>query len=635
MHISTPRVTAAILHPRPLVSKALSLLIAVQLVLPAFLFSAAPAQAVTPDTTITVGSTPVGTFGSEMLGSNLTPWGAYWPSNQYDSLISDMGLGLMRVGHGEKWFVDMEKWYPAKGATPNWDATGELGAGHTFNQQIAWWKALNMPVLYTLNDELSSAMLNADGTLNYAEVARAWSLHVKHLIDSGVNLRYIEIGNEVDIQPMEGIELPPVAGSSKTATGRYIDSRVTPASNNQYIKLWNAVYPAIKAVAPNVKISAYPSGQGSATSSYFPYDYLFTTSPYKPDFFPFHAYSFAGPTPVQQVLDSTWGYTGTYVNDWDSTVHSVQDALKSWGVPDLEIAMTEFNYDGATQYTNADQMWDAVYYASVMGRASNAGVDFTTNWELFAGSNTDELITDVYENPTPQLKSQALAMRLMKQFRGATVLGSSVVSADNAVPYDWQGAPMTPLSVAGKRVESFATRDASGTYRLMLINKNASAAHSAQVSVAGAGSENATIKQYATRDALKNDTPTTSSSALSGGSLVVSLPALSITVVTIPTGSTPPPPPPPPPADTTPPTVAITTPSNGAEVSGSVAIDASASDDMSGIAKVEFAVDGMAIGVDAVAPYGATWDASAAEHGQPQHHREGHRRCRPYRRAPA
>jgi len=541
VHISILRVTHRFHHPRTPLARALSLLLAVQLVLPAFVFSVAPAQAVAADTTVNVSAAPSGSFGSEMLGSNLTPWGAYWPSNQYNGLISDMGLGLMRVGHGEKWFVDMEKWYPAKGGTPNWDAPGKLGTGHTFNQQIAWWKALNMPVLYTLNDELSSAMLNADGTLNYAEVARAWSLHVKHLIDSGVNLKYVEIGNEVDIQPMEGIELPPVAGSSKTATGRYIDSRVEPASNNQYIKLWSAVYPAIKAVAPNVKIAAYPSGQGAATAPYFPYSYLFTTSPYKPDFFPYHAYSFAAPTPVQQVLDSTWGYAGTYVNDWDSTVHSVQDALNSWGVPNLEVAMTEFNYDGATQYSNADQMWDAVYYASVMGRASNAGVDFTTNWELFAGSNTDELITDIYENPTPQLKSQAFAMRLMKQFRGNTVLSSSVVSGDNAVPYDWQGVPMTPTSVAGKRVESFATKDAAGTYRIMLINKNASAAHVAQVNVAGASSESATIEQYTTRDALESGAPSTSSTTLSAGALVASLPALSITVLTIPGGSTPPP----------------------------------------------------------------------------------------------
>ncbi len=54
--------------------------------------------------------------------------------------------------------------------------------------------------------------------------------------------------------------------------------------------------------------------------------------------------------------------------------------------------------------------------------------------------------------------------------------------------------------------------------------------------------------------------------------------------------------------DTTPPTVNITSPSNGSTVSGSFDIQATASDD-SGVAKVEFHLDGNLMGVDTDAPY--------------------------------
>lgn len=65
--------------------------------------------------------------------------------------------------------------------------------------------------------------------------------------------------------------------------------------------------------------------------------------------------------------------------------------------------------------------------------------------------------------------------------------------------------------------------------------------------------------------------------------------------------------PPPPPADTTPPVLAITSPAGGALLSGrSVSITASASDG-SGVAKVEFFVDGTLLASDASSPYSANW----------------------------
>jgi YD repeat-containing protein len=65
------------------------------------------------------------------------------------------------------------------------------------------------------------------------------------------------------------------------------------------------------------------------------------------------------------------------------------------------------------------------------------------------------------------------------------------------------------------------------------------------------------------------------------------------------------------PADTTPPTTSITSPAAGSTVSGTVAISASASDDV-GVTKVEFYVDGALRATDTAAPYSASWDTTTA-----------------------
>ena len=62
------------------------------------------------------------------------------------------------------------------------------------------------------------------------------------------------------------------------------------------------------------------------------------------------------------------------------------------------------------------------------------------------------------------------------------------------------------------------------------------------------------------------------------------------------------------------PTVTITAPANGASVSGSVSITAAASDNV-GVDHVEFLLDGVLLGSDAVAPYALTWDSSSASNG--------------------
>lgn len=74
-----------------------------------------------------------------------------------------------------------------------------------------------------------------------------------------------------------------------------------------------------------------------------------------------------------------------------------------------------------------------------------------------------------------------------------------------------------------------------------------------------------------------------------------------------------PPPPPPPPADTSPPALSITSPANGSVfgVRGSVTLAASATDS-SGVAAVDFLVDGKLIATDTSAPYTASWNLRKA-----------------------
>ncbi|WP_219339665.1 extracellular catalytic domain type 1 short-chain-length polyhydroxyalkanoate depolymerase [Luteimonas salinisoli] len=62
------------------------------------------------------------------------------------------------------------------------------------------------------------------------------------------------------------------------------------------------------------------------------------------------------------------------------------------------------------------------------------------------------------------------------------------------------------------------------------------------------------------------------------------------------------------------PDVVLTAPADGAEVGGTVALAADASDDI-GIARVEFLLDGVLLGSDDSAPYGLSWDSTAATDG--------------------
>lgn len=68
------------------------------------------------------------------------------------------------------------------------------------------------------------------------------------------------------------------------------------------------------------------------------------------------------------------------------------------------------------------------------------------------------------------------------------------------------------------------------------------------------------------------------------------------------------------PGDTTAPTVSITSPAEGAAVSGTVSITANASDNV-GVSRVDFRVGGSLIGTDTSSPYSQSWDTNTVSDG--------------------
>jgi YVTN family beta-propeller protein len=66
--------------------------------------------------------------------------------------------------------------------------------------------------------------------------------------------------------------------------------------------------------------------------------------------------------------------------------------------------------------------------------------------------------------------------------------------------------------------------------------------------------------------------------------------------------------------DTTPPAVSLTSPAGGAQVTGTVAIAATASDAV-GVTAVTFLIDGAAIATDTSSPYSASWDTTSVAAG--------------------
>ena len=66
--------------------------------------------------------------------------------------------------------------------------------------------------------------------------------------------------------------------------------------------------------------------------------------------------------------------------------------------------------------------------------------------------------------------------------------------------------------------------------------------------------------------------------------------------------------------DTTPPSTALTAPTSGSTVSGTVTVSATASDDVA-VADVDFLLDGVSMGVDTTAPYSVQWNTATTSNG--------------------
>jgi hypothetical protein len=66
--------------------------------------------------------------------------------------------------------------------------------------------------------------------------------------------------------------------------------------------------------------------------------------------------------------------------------------------------------------------------------------------------------------------------------------------------------------------------------------------------------------------------------------------------------------------DTTPPTTSLTSPANGATVSGTITVSASASDNV-GVTRVELFVDGSLAGTDTSSPYSFSWNTTGVPNG--------------------
>lgn len=67
-------------------------------------------------------------------------------------------------------------------------------------------------------------------------------------------------------------------------------------------------------------------------------------------------------------------------------------------------------------------------------------------------------------------------------------------------------------------------------------------------------------------------------------------------------------------SDTVAPTVSLTAPANGASVSGTVQVTASASDNV-GVSKVDFFIDNVLVNTDTASPYAYAWNSAAATNG--------------------
>ena len=188
----------------------------------------------------------------------------------------------------------------------------------------------------------------------------------------------------------------------------------------------------------------------------------------------------------------------------------------------------------------------------------------------------------------------------------------------STAPSSQSAAPGSTLSYTLSLTNNNSAACASSTFNLTqgLPSGFAGALGTASVSLAPGASTTVGWNVTAAStvgDAVYTLTAAANESTVTSGAEVHA----SYTVVS-PTITPPPPPPPPPPApptDTAPPALAITSPANGSAISTRLVSLGATATDASGVATVEFYVDGKLIVSDASSPYTVNWNTRRAARG--------------------
>jgi Bacterial Ig domain/Gametolysin peptidase M11 len=201
---------------------------------------------------------------------------------------------------------------------------------------------------------------------------------------------------------------------------------------------------------------------------------------------------------------------------------------------------------------------------------------------------------------------------------GVTVGGAACTRAAPAVsvaPASQSAAPGTSLAYALNVTNNNSAGCPSSTFNMtQALPVGFGGSFSAPSVVLGAGAS-ANIGWTVASPASSGDATYTLTASASEASVSNSADAHGTFTVLAPVAPPPPPPPPPPAADTTPPTLVITSPSANAALSGrTISLGATATD-ATGVAAVEFYVDGKLLATDSGAPYAANWNLRKAAKG--------------------
>ncbi len=424
----------------------------------------------------------------------------------------------------------------------------------------------------------------------------------------GVQIKYVELGNELD------------------ETGGNVDYAYYFPTPQSYVNKVNAWIPVLKQDFPGVQV-AIVGGTGNicqhapnqTPNSAEPiWDKAVLSGVHGEDGVVFHTYyvsnlpsggSVRSPSDLSTLLSTAT--QSCFSNLQNYRLNLLPSGVSAW--------ITEWNLwidNGVLEQGSWAQGLTEASYALDLARdprialADNHDLVGQQTWgALFV--NSGSYLTTVQGQPlvtpsTPPPTTQQFGMTgggfalstLERSMHGATSTAALNFSSNPSI---------AGTSVPGLVGQSF---NVGGKTNLYFANLSANA----ETLNLGSLSGNYSGLQYSSSPA----TFPTGSSSIPATSLTatttVSIPAYSVTSL-VSTGSAPPPPPPPPLADTTPPTVSLATPAKGATLSGTVAVSATASDNV-GVTNVQLELDGKPLGAAlTTAPYAYSWNTLGASNG--------------------